>query len=299
MLPSTDDMDRLVREAEAEVSRADAQVGTAVTVLKRRVRDRLPWIAGTAIAGLAAYLLVPRRDRHAPPAGGWYRRRQSMPWQSLARPLVNLLVSRGIGLLTAVVAALAARKPERPPATVPHVDLARYAGQWFEIARLPTRAESGCDRDVTATYEAQGSGLRIVNRCRRANGRMRSAVGHARLADGFNSARLQISFAPSFLDPIPFVWADYWVLDLADDYSAALVGTPDRKHLWLLSRTPTLPGTTLSNFIARAEQQGYRTADLQYTEHTVRFAQPRSTNGDGTISAQVPSPSISAESRAS
>jgi len=297
MLPRADDMERRVREAEADVNRADAQVGTAVAVLKRRVRDRLPWIAGAGIAGLATYLLVPRRGR-APAFDGWHRRGRGTPWQSLAAPLVNLLVTRGIGLLTAVVATLAARKREKPPATVPHVDLARYAGQWFEIARLPTRSEDRCDRDVTATYELQGAGLRIVNRCRRADGRMRSAVGRARVAEGLHTARLQISFAPSFLDPIPFVWADYWILDLADDYSAALVGTPDRKHLWLLSRTPTLPGTTLSTFIARAEQQGYETAKLQYTEHTVRYAPPRQTNGDGTIATHVPSPSISAESRA-
>jgi lipocalin len=297
MLPRVGDMDRLVDEAEAEVNRADVQVRTAAAVAKRRLLDRLPWIAGAGIAGLAAYLLVPRRARRQLPTGGWYQRRIT-PWQSLAAPLVNLLVSRGIGLLTAVVAAIAARKPEKPPATVPHVDLGRYAGQWFEIARLPSRSEDRCDRDVTATYELQGTGLRVFNRCRRADGRMISAVGHARVAEGRNSARLQVSFAPSFLDPIPFVWSDYWVLELADDYSAALVGTPNRKHLWLLSRTPSLPGTTLSTFIARADQQGYETAKLQYTEHTVRYAPPRPTNGDGTVSVQAPGPSISAESRA-
>lgn len=296
MLPRADDMDRLIREAEAEVNRADAQVATAVTVLKRRVREKLPWVAGVGIAGLVAYLLVPRHSQPALGPRGWRGARRGAPWQSLAAPVVNLLLSRGIGLLTALVAALAARKPQKPPATVPHVDLARYAGQWFEIARLPIRSEDRCERDVTATYELQESGLRVTNRCRRVNGRMKSVVGRARVVEGLNNARLQISFAPSFLDPVPFVWADYWVLDLADDYSAAMVGTPDRKHLWLLSRTPSLPGTTLSTFIARAEQQGYETARLHYTEHTVRYAPPRPTNGEG-LSAHVPSETISAESR--
>ena len=105
---------------------------------------------------------------------------------------------------------------------------------------MPTRAEDRCERDVTATYEVTDSGLRVINRCRRADGRIRSAVGRARVVEDRTNARLQVSFAPSFLDALPFVWGDYWILDLADDYDAAMVGTPDRKHLWLLSRTPSL-----------------------------------------------------------
>ena len=175
---------------------------------------------------------------------------------------------------------MVARKPAKPLATVAHVDLDRYAGMWFEIARLPTRAEDRCERDVTATYEVMDSGLRVINRCRRADGRIKSAVGRARVVEDRTNARLQVSFAPSFLDALPFVWGDYWILDLADDYDAAMVGTPDRKHLWLLSRTPSLPGTELSAFIARADQQGFDTARLVYTEQTVRQAPPASGTPD-------------------
>jgi len=287
MLPLPTDLDREVREAEAEVHRADARVRASVAVVRQRFIERLPWLIGAGI-GVAIFLLLPRSRRAVPATRGIIGR---SPWSRLAAPLVNLLISRGVGVLTAFVAAMIARKPARPLATVPHVDLDRYAGMWFEIARLPTRAEDRCERDVTATYEVMDSGLRVINRCRRADGRIKSAVGRARVVEDRTNARLQVSFAPSFLDALPFVWGDYWILDLADDYDAAMVGTPNRKHLWLLSRTPSLPGTELSAFIARADQQGFNTARLLYTEQTVRHAPPapaRQTNGEGLLSTPAP-----------
>ncbi len=268
MLPLVDDLDQQVEQAEAEVNRADQRVGLAVTRLKRRWRDRLPLVAGVGVAGLAAALLLPP-SRIQRAAG--YR---ASSWLRMGTPLMNLLIGRGIAMLTALAAGFAARRPNKPLATVPHVDLGRYAGLWFEIARLPISTESRCERDVTAHYEVRDGALRITNRCRRASGRLKTATGHARLVDHRTNAKLQVSFAPSFLDPLPFVWADYWILELADDYSAAMVGTPDRRYLWLLSRTPTLPGTALNAFLARAEQQGYDTDKLEYTEHTIRHAPP-------------------------
>ena len=269
MLPLGDDLDKQVEQAEAEVNRADQRVGLAVTRLKRRWRDRLPVVVGLGVAGLAAALLLSPRSG-VPRASG----HRASSWLRLGTPLTNLLISRGVGMLTALAAGFAARRPNKPLATVPHVDLDRYAGLWFEIARLPISSEGRCESDVTAHYEVRDGALRITNRCRRASGRMKTAIGHARLVDNRTRAKLQVSFAPSFLDPLPFVWADYWILELADDYSAAMVGTPDRRHLWLLSRTPTLPGTALHVFLARAEQQGYDTDKLEYTEHTIRHAPP-------------------------
>ena len=177
MLPSAGDLDREVSEAEAEVSRADAQVRASYGTVKQRFRDRLPWLAGAGI-GIAIFLLLPRSRRTTRSA---WAVTSGSPWSRLTVPLLNLLVSRGIGLLTAVVAAMVARKPAKPLATVPHVNLDRFAGTWFEIARMPTHAEDKCERDVTASYEVTDSGLRVVNRCRRADGRMKSAAGPSSL----------------------------------------------------------------------------------------------------------------------
>jgi len=270
MLPVIDDLDREIEQAIGDVDRADERVGRAVTTLKRRWSDRMPLVAGVGVAGLvaAALLLIPRA-RRSPAAGV-----RATDWGRMANPLVNLLMSRAIGAITAFAAAFASRRPYKALATVPHVELSRFAGQWFEIARLPISSERGCDRDVTAHYEVTEEGLSVINRCRRASGRLKTAVGRGRVVDARSNARLQISFAPSLFDVLPFVWADYWILDLADDYSAALVGTPNRRHLWLLSRTPSLPGTALSTFVTRAEQQGYDTTRLMYTEHTIRHAPP-------------------------
>src|SRR5262249_13419044 len=143
-------------------------------------------------------------------------------WQRLLTPLINMGIARGVTLLSAVVAGLAARKKADPPVTVPHVDLDRYAGLWYEVARLSQAAESACESDVTALYEVAGDEIRIVNRCRRRDGRLKTASGRARVVDSRTNARLQVSFAPAFLDFLPFVWGDYWLLDLADDYSAAM-----------------------------------------------------------------------------
>lgn len=271
-----DDLQRAVHEAEVDLLRADEAVGTAYSGMKQRWSQRLPWVAGAGAAGLVAALaLRSRPSRHAPQAADLRRAQRAARahgFPEFAAPLLHLLVRRISGMALLAAAGASAKKPHKPLATVPHVDLARYAGMWFEVARLPLAAEAKCERDVTAHYEVQGDVIRVTNRCRRANGRLATAVGRARVADPRTPARLQVSFAPALLDAVPLVWSDYWILELTDDYSAAMVGTPDRKHLWLLARTPSLPGTVLSTFIARAEQQGFDTKRLAMTEHRIRQA---------------------------
>ena len=294
MLPILDDLDKQVAQAEAEVTRADEHVSLAVSTLKRRWSVRLPWVAGFGVAGLvaAALLIIPRAGKPPRPV------RPYSAWSRVTNPLVNLLISRGIAALAAFAAGLSSGRPKQAVATVPHVDLGRFAGQWFEVARLPISSERHCERDVTAHYEVTAGGFRVVNRCHRANGRVKAAVGRARVADARTNAKLQISFAPSLLDVLPLVWADYWILDLADDYSAAMVGTPDRRHLWFLSRTPTLPGTALATFITRAQQQGFDTAGLHYTEHTIRHAPPSPSVAGEPVAASPPPAPVAVQLRA-
>lgn len=266
MLPTLKDLDEQVRLAEQEIVRSDVHLRGATSALWRRWTARAPVVAAVAVVGLLAALsLQPRRSAAGRMPGG----RPLLGWQRLLSPLINVGIARGV---TALIAGVAARKKAAPPVTVPHLDLDRYAGLWYEIARLPLRHEHDCASDVSALYEWRGNSLRVINRCTRADGRTKLATGRTRVVDTRTQAKLQVSFAPALLDIVPFVWGDYWVLDLADDYSGAMVGTPDRKHLWLLARTPSLPGAQLQTFIARAEQQGYDVAKLQYTRHTVRHA---------------------------
>jgi apolipoprotein D and lipocalin family protein len=172
-------------------------------------------------------------------------------------------------IVSALVAGLVAKKAKKPLATAPAVNLEQYAGTWYEIARLPEKYEKDCVSDVTATYEPTiDGGLRIINRCRRRDGSVKRAIGRAEVADADTNARLRVSFAPQLLDALPFVWSDYYIMDVASDYSMSVVGTPDRSHLWLLAREPTVTEEVRSAFIAKALGQGFDTSRLVYVRHT-------------------------------
>jgi apolipoprotein D and lipocalin family protein len=124
--------------------------------------------------------------------------------------------------------------------TVRSVDLDRYVGDWFEIARFPNRFQQKCVGDVKARYAKRADGkIDVANTCRTTDGTS-EAAGVARVVDTSSFARLQVRFAPAALSFLPFVWGDYWILGLGPDYSWAVVGTPDRKYLWILSRTARL-----------------------------------------------------------
>jgi apolipoprotein D and lipocalin family protein len=102
-----------------------------------------------------------------------------------------------------------------------------------------------------------------VNRCLREDGTIKRAEGRARLANRTGpTSKLKVRFAPAFLSFLPMVWGNYWVLDLTDDYSAALVGEPSRKYLWVLARTPVLPDSTYDRMLATARRQGFDVARL-------------------------------------
>ena len=147
------------------------------------------------------------------------------------------------------------------------MDLDRYAGRWYEIARLPNRFQDDCGCCVTATYtRREGGRLTVVNACRTAGGTPKTVEGEAKLAreDG-PASKLKVRFAPRFLSFLGFVWGDYWILDLAEDYSHALVGSPDRKYLWVLSREPTMEEDTYTGILGRAARMGFDTARVQRT----------------------------------
>lgn len=157
----------------------------------------------------------------------------------------------------------------RPLEVVPTVDLVRYAGVWYEIARLPNRFQKECLSDVTATYALLDDGqILVVNRCRTATGEMTEAEGKARRkGEDEPTSKLLVRFAPAILSFLPFVWADYWVIDLAEDYSYAVVGEPSREYLWILARSPVLAEKTYDAITGRLRQQGYDPALLIRTAH--------------------------------
>ena len=152
--------------------------------------------------------------------------------------------------------------------TVDRVDLDRYLGDWYEIARFPNGFQRTCAGDVKATYARRPDGrIDVINRCRTADG-VTEARGVARVADARTSAKLKVRFAPAVLSFLPFVWGDYWILGLAGDYSWAVVGSPDRQYLWILARAPALEADRFESALAAARANGFDVARLVSTRHT-------------------------------
>jgi apolipoprotein D and lipocalin family protein len=167
-------------------------------------------------------------------------------------------------LLTALaltLAALTARAAPAPLPTVPSVDLARYAGAWYEIALLPNRFQKQCVADTQARYQLDGDRVAVLNRCRLADGRVDDIKGRAKVVDGSGNAKLRVSFFWPF-------YGDYWVLALDADYRHVLVGAPSRQYAWVLSRTPQLDEATLQTLLDRAAELGFDKAAFQRTPQT-------------------------------
>ena len=156
---------------------------------------------------------------------------------------------------------------DKPPRTVAAVDLKKYVGTYYEIARFPNGFQTKCAGDVTATYTIRDDGrIDVVNRCRTAGGGSEEARGVAKRADGDTSnARLKVRFAPAILSFIPRVWGDYWILATGPDYGYAVVGDPTRQDLWILSRTPEMPAVGYQQAMEVARSNGFDITKLVRT----------------------------------
>lgn len=140
--------------------------------------------------------------------------------------------------IIAILAGCATSSPDLP--TQSGVDLERYVGTWHEQARLPNRFQKDCASDVRADYALDTDGtISVINQCRAQDGSTKIAEGEGRLskaADPRDPAKLEVRFAPKWTSWLPMVWGDYWIIKVEGDYQYSLVGTPDRKYLWVLSR---------------------------------------------------------------
>lgn len=161
-----------------------------------------------------------------------------------------------IVMITLFITALSAFAQEAPPKTVDYVDLKKYAGLWYEIAKIPNRFQSQCVKGTTAKYTLTADGdIKVVNSCIDENGEVDDADGVARIVDKKTNAKLEVSFV-SFFGWRPF-WGDYWIIGLDENYQWAIVGTPNRKYGWVLSRTPKLENETMDKINQLLVNQGY------------------------------------------
>lgn len=183
----------------------------------------------------------------------------------------RFLPPHAVALVAALVAAppLAPARAEEKLAAleaVPSLDVARYMGRWYEIAKYPNRFQKQCVGDTTATYEAlPDATVRVVNRCRIEDDSFDDAEGIARQIGGADSPKLEVRFAPAWLGFVPFVWGDYWVIDLDPNYQLAAVSEPGRDYLWILSRTPKVETAKRAELLDRLAAMGFDTARLEAT----------------------------------
>jgi len=171
-------------------------------------------------------------------------------------------VTDGMRALIFLFAAMAAACSPNPvyrqsdePLPVAYIDQARYLGLWHEQARLPNSFEEGCQR-ATAEYALRDDGLiSVVNTCYEADGEQRVARGRARPAGEAGEGKLEVSFFGPF-------WADYWVLERGENYEWSIVGEPEGRYLWVLTRERELSPEMRAEFERRITELGYRPAEL-------------------------------------
>lgn len=148
------------------------------------------------------------------------------------------------------------------PQPAKSVELDRYFGRWYEMARYEAPFQKGCEA-VTADYSLRDDGkIEVVNSCRKGGvgGKLEQAVGKAKVVDSSTGAKLKISFFGPF-------YGDYWVLDRADDYSWSIVGEPSGRYLWMLTRNAKPDAATRARLEARVKELGYDWSRVRITQH--------------------------------
>lgn len=151
--------------------------------------------------------------------------------------------------------------------TIPALDVPRYMGTWFEVAKFPNWFQRKCTGGTKAEYTLKNDGMvQVVNRCRIENGEVIEAVGAARQVGPATSPKLEVRFAPEWLSFLPFVWGDYWVIDLDEHYQLVAVSEPRKEYLWILARTPTIDPSEYKKLLARLLQKGFDLRKLEVTK---------------------------------
>jgi apolipoprotein D and lipocalin family protein len=169
----------------------------------------------------------------------------------------------GIAMLGGLLGGCAGIDSKGEVSTVASVDLSRYAGTWYEIARLPMWFQRHCvDSKAVYTVRADGA-VGVHNECMTDRGGVERAEGVATVVDAKTNARLNVVFDNWFAR---FFGSsregNYWILDLDAEYQTAVVGTPDRRYLWILARAPKLDGASYRRLVEVGRGFGYPTDEL-------------------------------------
>jgi apolipoprotein D and lipocalin family protein len=190
--------------------------------------------------------------------------------QPLIRSLIAALclsLSAWIPLASAQTAS--AETLPAPLEAIASLDVPRYMGTWYEVAKYPNWFQKRCIANTSATYAIEPNGmLQVLNRCQKEDGSMSEALGAAKQVGDATSPKLEVRFAPAWLSFLPFVWGNYWVIDLDPQYQLAAVSEPSRKYLWILSRSKTVEPKAYEALLQRLKQQGFNLDAIEISKQT-------------------------------
>jgi apolipoprotein D and lipocalin family protein len=263
-------LDELIRAAERAVTERDERIRRNIGEARRFGRST----GGSLLAAAGFALLLSRLLPNS------HRRTGTMPLRdspvlggiALVLPLARVLLPA----IEQGLAGRSVRRKSRPPGLPAVVcsgtiDPDRFRGSWYEIARLPTANEVRSAREavttcVTTFVPIPGRRCLSVSRqYRLPDGRVRTQRGEAYVVEGSGNAHLRMSLLSPVLRCLPGTWCDYWILMTDDAYQYALAGTPDRRNLWLLSRTPSLAAADEERLVDHARRKQFRTDTLLRT----------------------------------
>jgi apolipoprotein D and lipocalin family protein len=178
----------------------------------------------------------------------------------------SLISILGLLLICLGSTQVIAQQGDQSVKTIAALDVPRYLGTWYEIAKFPNWFQKKCASNTKAVYTAKPDGnLRVLNSCKTATGETSEAEGLARQMGAKDSPKLEVRFAPEWLSFLPMVWGDYWVIDLDSQYQVAAVSDPRREYLWVLSRTPQVDPKVYADLLARLKQQQFDIQKLELT----------------------------------
>ena len=183
----------------------------------------------------------------------------------LAKIAVGGVILLGLAATTMVYAQA------KPLHVADKVELDKYLGVWYEIARKPMSFQNQCDSNVTATYTFNENGNVLVdNRCTMKDGQQSHAIGEAFVQNAPFNTKLKVSCLPEAIRWLPAGRGDYWISKIDENYQTVLVGEPSRKYMWVLSRDPHPDPRVVNEYLDYAKSVGYDLKNLIRTKHTVK-----------------------------
>ncbi|MEJ7849422.1 MAG: lipocalin family protein [Pyrinomonadaceae bacterium] len=184
------------------------------------------------------------------------------------KKLINISIFAA--LLLAVISVSAQSDKPAELKTVASVDLKQYSGKWYEIAKYPNKFQKDCVGNTTATYTVKPNGkLDILNQCIKKDGTNSVAKAEAKIDDKSTNAKLKVRFAPGAISFLPFVWANYWIIDLGPNYEYAVIAEPKREYFWILSRKPDMSDAAYQTILRKAETMGFNPGKVEKTPQGV------------------------------